>query len=413
MLVHSRFRHWNWSLLDQALVSGTNFAVGIVLVRQLGVEQYGTFVLGWMVVQFVISIQNALIILPMLSISPKTDPLQRNRYYTATFILQVALALLTCAASLLLAILLQSYTPDWLTSHVMLGLMCCLVFMQFHDYLRRNLFSRLLSKYAFSVDLIAYGAQLPLLFVIVQLNPSIETALYVIAGTMSLSLLFGCRWLNLAHVDSAFVVKVTCRHWLSSKWLLGSAILQWVSGNYFLMIAGAIGGAATVGAIRAAQNLLGLTHIFFQGLENVVPGEASQRFQLGGAKSLSTYVAKTALVLLLGTGLVAVIAFICAGPLLMLAYGALNQDSVTAMAWFVPIYILVSIGLPLRAGLRTLEATSAIFIAYIATAAFAVGSATYLVGSFSINGAMAGMLVVESIMVLVLLSSFTKQVQRS
>lgn len=413
MLIHARLRHWNWSLLDQALVSGTNFAVGIVLVRHLGVEQYGAFVLLWMAVQFVMSIQNALIASPMLSISPKTNLLHRDRYYTATFIMQVALALGTCAASLLLAMLPQRYIPNWLTSHVMLGLICCLVFMQFHDYLRRNLFSRLLSKNALSIDLVAYGAQLPLLYFLVQLYPSIETALYVISGTMSLSLMLGYRWLGLTSIDCEYVVKITCRHWLSSKWLLGSAILQWVSGNYFLVIAGAIGGVATVGAIRAAQNLLGMTHIFFQGLENVVPGEASQRFELGGARLLSSYVAKTACIMLLGTGLVATVAAFFAAPLLVLAYGALNQDSVTAMAWFVPIYILVSIGLPLRAGLRTLEATSAIFLAYIATAAFAVVSARYLVGSFGINGAMAGMLVVEFIMVLVLLLSFIKQVQRS
>jgi len=181
--------------------------------------------------------------------------------------------------------------------------------------------------------------------------------------------------------------------------------LQWLSDNYFLIIAGVVLGPAAVGAIRGAQNLLALTHIFFLGLENVVPGEASQRFHHDGIPALRGYLVRISLVLLASTGLVAALAAQFSRPLLNLAYGAADPISIEALGWYVPIYLLVALALPLRAGLRTLEQTRAIFFAYVLGTAFALLAARALVTDFGVAGVMFGILVNQVVMMIVLMTS--------
>jgi len=58
-----------WALTDQAVVSATNFLTNVMLLRFMGLREFGVFILAWMSVQFVNSLQTALIIAPMMSIS--------------------------------------------------------------------------------------------------------------------------------------------------------------------------------------------------------------------------------------------------------------------------------------------------------------------------------------------------------
>lgn len=400
-----KFAHLNWALLDQALVSGTNFLVGILLVRYLGFEQYGQFVLVWMVVQFIVSMQSALIVSPMVSIAPTVPATERGAYYDATLALQAGLTLSVAGLATIGAFLSDSYRPEWLDVGVIIPLIGCLVFVQLQDYCRRNLFSRLFSHRAFYLDILAYGAQLPLIFLVIRSNPSLQNALSVILVAMVVSVLLGYSWMESKSVPLIDTRQVLHRHWISSKWLLGAAILQWVSGNYFLIVAGAVFGPTMVGAIRAAQNLLGLTHILFQGLENIVPSEASRRYQRLGPAALSSYLSKTVLVMLLVTGTVATLAALFSGPLLRIAYGELNPDSIIAMAWYVPFYTLAAVILPLRAGLRSLEKTRPIFIAQFTCAMFSLLTAHYLINQYGIHGVMGGMLLELVITTTVLVTS--------
>ena len=51
----------NWAVTDQALVSGANFATGVLLARSLGLEEFGRFTLLWMGLQLLNQIPFALV----------------------------------------------------------------------------------------------------------------------------------------------------------------------------------------------------------------------------------------------------------------------------------------------------------------------------------------------------------------
>ncbi|MGD8663730.1 MAG: hypothetical protein PVH37_27635, partial [Desulfobacterales bacterium] len=78
-----RYSQINWALLDQAMVSGVNFLTGIILVRFLGLEEFGRFTLTWLIILFFNSIQFSAVISPMMSIGPKQAEKELQQYYGA------------------------------------------------------------------------------------------------------------------------------------------------------------------------------------------------------------------------------------------------------------------------------------------------------------------------------------------
>jgi len=66
-----------WALADQGIVSGTSFLTNLMLARFMGLHEFGIFVLAWMSVLFVNSLQTSLIIAPMMSIGPKQEEKDR------------------------------------------------------------------------------------------------------------------------------------------------------------------------------------------------------------------------------------------------------------------------------------------------------------------------------------------------
>jgi len=51
-------------VLDQVIVSGGNFALGLVLIRTLGLADYGVYAVLWMGVLFALSLHQAFITMP-------------------------------------------------------------------------------------------------------------------------------------------------------------------------------------------------------------------------------------------------------------------------------------------------------------------------------------------------------------
>ena len=65
--------------------------------------------------------------------------------------------------------------------------------------------------------------------------------------------------------------------------------MQWSSGNFFIVAATWVWGASAAGIFRVAQSLIAVTHVWFQGLENVLPATAARLYHFEGRKSMLHY----------------------------------------------------------------------------------------------------------------------------
>lgn len=405
-----KYSHVNWALADQAMVSGVNFLTGILFARYLGLDEYGRFTLAWMAVLFCNSFQQAGIIAPMMSIGPKQTPEEEPGYYGAVFVQQVIWSVV-CSLLLWLGVRLSTVLyPQWQVANLAGPLAVTLFAWQLQDFLRRYFFVRNQGGMAFLNDAISYLGQVTLLIVLFRCTTA-DTArvLWLIAGTSSLALLAGLFKLGRFSLSKTTLCAVSRKHWIFSRWLLASALMQWFSGNFYFVVAGAILGPVIVGGIKAAQNIIGVTHILFQSMENFAPSGAARSFVQGGAAALTAYLRRLTFLGAFVTGSVALVAWCFPESLLDLLYGATFTQYGVILRWFCIIYLCVFLTTPLAVGLRAIEKTRPLFVAQSVAGLLSLATAYPLIEKFAATGVMAGLLLVRiSIVIFLFISLYIK-----
>ena len=172
---------------------------------------------------------------------------------------------------------------------------------------------------------------------------------------------------------------------------------------------GSILGAGAVGILKAAQNIMAVTHILFQAMENFVPVRASKIYIKHGKTALRLYKNK---ILLMGGGVTitfAFVVFIFSEELLGAVYGPEYSDYAYVLRWFSIIYIFMFMNFPLSAVLRAVENTKSIFYSQIISSVFVIACSYPLIQMFELKGALFSLLISYVSIMLYLYFSFSKR----
>jgi O-antigen/teichoic acid export membrane protein len=383
-----------WALSDQAVVSATNFLTNIMLARFMGLREFGVFALAWMSVLFVNSLQYALIVSPMMSIGPKQEEQDRPSYFGAVVVQELVLVSLCFVLVYSTLKVAGGFARFSEIRQLALPLAVSAFAYQAQDFVRRYFFATRQSRRALADDTLSYLPQLPILFFLHRagiLNSA--TALWAMAGTSLLGLVPGFFWMEPLTFSRERIEAIARRHWKISRWLSASALLQWTSGNLFVIAAPVYFGTAAAGVLRASQNLMGVTHVWFQGLDNVVPVETARRFREGGVRPMLSY---TRSILVRWGGLTLLFAIVIAvAPAfwLRMTYGPEMVQYGYILRLYALLYVVVFLGGPLRAGLQALEFTVPIFWSYLAMTAFAFSFAIPMAKWLGLSGSIVGLIV--------------------
>ena len=380
------------ALFDQGLVSGANFLTNVILARGFGIREYGVFALAWVAVLFANSLQYALIVTPMMSIGPKQKEEDRGSYYGSVLVQELAFAFLAASIMFVSVRLSTRFYPQWGIGDLALPLSCATLAYLLQEFLRRYFFCTRQSVRALTTDAVGYLTQLPIVFWIAHSHGGkLSTILWVIAATSLVGFLACIRWYEHVKFEIESIKSVFLRHWRMSRWLVPTAFMQWGAGNLFLMAAPIYYGAAASATIRAANNIVGVAHVWFLGLDNVVPAEAARRLRHQGLNAMMHYIRQV--LFRWGSVTLAFTAIVAAFPTfwLKLAYGAKYSSDGSVLRLYALLYIFVFLSGPLRAGLQALEYTAPVFWAYPAMIAFSVLLVGPLAGGLGLNGVIIGM----------------------
>jgi O-antigen/teichoic acid export membrane protein len=382
-----------WALTDQAVVSGTNFLTSVMLARFMGLREFGVFALAWMSVLFVNSLQNALIVAPMMSIGPKQEEKDRPSYFGAVVFQELVLVVLCFVLVYGVLNVSGNLVRFSEIKQLALPLAVSAFAYQMQDFLRRYFFATGESGRALADDALSYLTQLPILLLLHRAGAlNSATALWAMAGTSLLGLLPGLFWMERLEFNREWIGSISRRHWKISRWLSVSSLLQWTSGNLFVIAAPVYYGAAAAGVLKASQNLMGVTHVWFQGLDNVVPAETARRLRQGGVPSMLGY---TRSILVRWGGLTLIFAVVMAvapGFWLRLMYGPEMVQYGYILQLYALLYVVVFLGGPLRAGLQALEFTVPIFWSYLAMTGFAFCFAVPMAKWLGLSGSLFGLI---------------------
>jgi O-antigen/teichoic acid export membrane protein len=329
----------------------------------------------------------------MMSIGPKQEEKDRPFYFGAVAFQEFVLVSF-CFVLVFAPLSLLGNFPRFSDMRQLAApLAVSAVAYQLQDFIRRYFFSTRKSHYALADDALSYLTQLPILLLLHKaghLNSA--TALWAMAGTSLLGLAVGWLWVEPLEFHWQWIKAISRRHWKTSSWLGASALLQWTSGNLFVIAAPAYYGAAAVGVLKASQNLMGVTHVWFRGLDNIIPVETARHLRQGGVKSMLTYIRSTLMKWGGMTLLFAIVMGATPGYWLRLMYGPEMAQYGYILRLYALLYVIIFVGGPLRAGLQALEFTVPIFWSYLAMTAFSFALAFPMAKWVGLDGTMLGLL---------------------
>ena len=384
------------ALGDQALVSGANFLTNLMMARSMGVREYGIFALAWMAVLFVNSFQWALVVSPMMSVGPKQEDAMRPSYYGAVVTQELFYALFGAAAVFFALHIHLARYPAWNFTELAWPLSFATMSYLLQDFVRRYFFSIRRAKQALLSDAVSYLTQLPILFWMLR-RPATSTGavLWVLGATSLAGFLVGWLFFEPIRLVKSELKQVALRHWRISKWMAPSAFMQWSTGSLFTLAATVFYGAAAAAVLRCSQNIVGIAHIWFLGLDNVVPAEAARRMHRDGVDAAFHYVKSIAL----RWGLItfAFLLVVCVAPSfwLGLLYGSRYAGYGRVLQLNAGLYMLAFFSGPMRAGLQALEYTAPIFWSYLAMTICSIVLSVPAVHWLGLNGALLGMIATQ------------------
>jgi len=377
------------ALSDQVLVSGTNFIIGILITRLIGIEDYGLFTLYWMIFLFLHGLCNSFIGLPAQIISnqmpDKSVYLEDNN--------RLGILLLIVFFTLLYpAFFIYDYTTSasfgygyWLFPFVIL------VYLK-QEMNRKYFYAKLNLKKVIIIDACSYLLQIPSLLI---LSIYFEMSLNLVLLNLSLFGILGQLIFFIikdkAEVPFEFKNLPILVNWNYSKHLIITTILQWFSGNILIISAGSILGIASVGIIRVLQNIMGVLHVLFLTLENVIPVKASILLNNHGKKQMFTYFKKVLIVTGALYGLILIVLKFSGRLILTFLYGIEYAKYTHLLDLFIVLYIFVFIGTIAQLIIKTLKLNIGISIAYGLTAIAAFTLSVPLLETFDIKGVIVGL----------------------
>lgn len=398
---------WTISFFDQCFVSLFNFIINIYLVKILGLENYGIYILIWSSSQFLILILSSFIIAPSQTFVPKFSNIKnRNNYIGHINLLFLILIILFSFIILLILNLILNF-ENFKNLNINYLFFYIITFIIF-DILRKFFFIIEKNKFILFIDLLFFLT----LFFIFKFSYKSEVVLEEVLKYFTFSFLISIFLFIIYYPYKILRFKkffeIIKKVWLFSKWLFYGLIFNWFNGNYIFYLTSFALGSKEVGAIRAAQNIIGITHIFFQLIENILPIKLSNYLKNKNKKFFLNYLFKFSFYMNIWILLIGIIIFIFAEDIILLIYKNLDENIKLCLLMFLPVYLAISMNTILRAALKSLEKTKAIFRANFYSAIIIFLISYFFVSTFKIYGSMFSLILVNMIIMLSLIISYNK-----
>ncbi|NNC95629.1 MAG: hypothetical protein HKN92_08710 [Chitinophagales bacterium] len=384
--------------IDQAVVSGGNFFVCILLARSLGLEIFGEFTLAWLVVLFASSIHQAWLITPMYTFAPQKTGDERSKYLDSLLVHQIVFSTAAALLSFCFVGSAAFFYPEWDLNGVKVWLPITVFAYLMYDFSRKLFYVEGIAKKSLMLDILVYSIQGSALIAASYFSfLSLKSTFIIVSISLVLPVLLFGRKMRF-NFNRSVLLTTTKKHWEFAKWLIGTSLLQWISGNFFIIIAGGLISPLAVGAIRILQNIIGVLHVLFLAIENYVPIRAVQIFDRDGLKGLGNYLKGITLKGSILTLLTSICIAVFGKQIITLLYGSEHLEYAYLLYGFALLYVFVFIGTNLRFAIRTLELTRSIFLAYLLSAIFSLLFAKTIIQSFGIDGILLGLILTQIIM---------------
>jgi O-antigen/teichoic acid export membrane protein len=382
------------ALADQGLISGTSFAVSVLLARLVGPEEYGAYVLGLSVLLFAASFHNALVIEPLSVFGPSSYR-DRFRGYLGTVlrlhvVLTGALALLIAGGA---AVVWGVAGPGALAPALLGAAVATPLLLLFWTG-RRAAYAVLRPRLAFT-GAVAFAAVMlggfALLYSAEALTGLRVLALTAAAGLVAaVPVLLAQRPALGPAAEGLRLGEVARVHWEYGRWVVATSIPFWLAGDAYQILVGAVLSIPDVAALRALQNLAVPMTQVMTAIGLLVLPWASAALHDQGPAAMHWGIVRVTLLLAAAAVVYGALLWLFGRPATVLLYKGRYAEH----AHLLP---LLAAGLPLAAvaqgfvvALQAMRAPDDVFKAYLAAGIFSVVGGLALTRALGLAGALAG-----------------------
>lgn len=380
-------REVRWAFASQVVTSGANFASSVLLVRAMGIEEFGRYSLGFLTIMIARNFLNAIVLVPMSSLEPSLKRASAAAYRRFALAFAGAFTLLSSLTLLALALALaQAPGYAWLAS-VALALALANLFANTSDFLRRYFIVTEAAITAFFVDAARFTVQIALIIGYVFATPeqlSVEMALALLAAGSIAGTLVGLGRYGGLRRNRRFEHLMWHRHWRFGRWMLPASMLEAIQGTGPLIIVNALLGDAALGLVRAVQQVANILNLPINTLVQILPSMASRSFFAGGERALRSFLWQSSLTAmgLIGIGFVTLVAL---SRLVIRSW--MDVDALEAVGLLVAFGILTFVTLVrqvLNIYLYVHERSRLVSVANLAGAICSLSLTAWLVGTLAV-----------------------------
>ncbi len=398
---------------DQAIISLANFLATIILARNITPTELGVYGVGFVMLRLIRAVQEGLVVQPLNVFGAAMDENDFRAYASSNLLIQIGLAICAALGVAVGGTILTNLGNDT-AGPTLFALWFVFLTWQVQEFLRRVFYTRGMVPYALLNDIIANLTRLVLL-----LWWSGQGALDGAAGLNAIAwgafaaIVPGMWQTRRFWARSYDNIRSTLRrNWRFGRWLMGSAIANWVAIEFYPILTAGLVSFAAAGAYRALQNLVAPIHTILRAADTFFTPRAARLYTQLGDAALARYLRLIYLVLGLPIAALLGVAIVFAEPLLSLLYGDTYLAYSNGILWMVVFYALLYAYMPLQSIFKATERSAPIFYANLAAIAVMFTIGTWAITKFDVYGTLAGQALNALIISLVLWGFWLRRRER-
>ena len=303
------FHGMSYSLIDQALLSISNFLIGLAFIKFATKHNYYAYsqLIGY--VALTLAIQGALINTTALTLLPQKRGQERihatNVFFGLALTLSCALAF---AGGILLWLVPAAISMDSIEMPLVLAMVVMVASSWLREFMRNVQFINARADLCLQQD-IAYVSLLGMGgAVLVFLNRVVADEMLLVIG--GAGILSAIPWLRTTFVKPVFEFNQWTTLWREiwplARWSLPAGLVAWASANGYLLIGASVLGAESTAEIVAAKLFMAPLGMMFLSWGNIFRPKVSHWLSMGGIHE----VAKSTRLSMLGVAIVVGIYFL-------------------------------------------------------------------------------------------------------
>jgi O-antigen/teichoic acid export membrane protein len=382
-------------VLDQGLISGSNFLVGVLLARWLLPEQFGAYALAFSLFLLVSMLHQALLLEPQKVFGPSVYSGNPHKYLGILLWFNAAIGLVVfiiLGVSAWVALLLgTSVSLSRALAGVAFAAPCILLFWLARGAVYVNETPEMAAKGGFLYSLLVLVG-LVLTFRRGMLSPFTGFGVMGLAALLtSLVLLIQLRPILTLGENHHEFKRVAEQHWRYGRWVLGSSLIGWVSGDIYYPLISLFAGVAAAGALKALMNLALPASQTYVALSQLFLPHGSRRLARDGWIGLYHFTIRITCLFGGGAILYWIIIITIRKPIFDLLYGGRYMAAAGLLPWIALGSIFGNaLNGPVIA-LKAMQSSNSVFMASAASCAISLAVGIPATRFFGLGGVMSGL----------------------